>query len=229
MGLLSGSPFGGYIQVGGSAVYPLLLQPNSGNVGIGTTDPTATGRLAVVGGRTYASANNETYSLGLSYSAARFVAGQNYYIGATDSATPDLVFSEAGGTEKVRITSGGNVGIGTTAPISKLHVENGGISIASRTAVNDVNYTATLSDFYIGYTAFSAGRSVFLPAATTAGLGKIYIIKDETANAVGYLITIDPSGSETIDGAATITLGGVPYGFRMVFCTGSAWHVIGRD
>ena len=123
----------------------------------------------------------------------------------------------------------GSVGIGTTSPASKLHVQNGGISISSRTAVNNVNYTATGNGFYIGYTAFSASRTVNLPAAATAGLGKIYIIKDETANALGYLITIDPNGAETIDGAATITLGGVPYGFRMIFCTGSAWFVIGRD
>jgi hypothetical protein len=41
MGSLSTSPFGLYIQGGGSGVYPLLLNPNGSNVGIATTDPTA--------------------------------------------------------------------------------------------------------------------------------------------------------------------------------------------
>jgi hypothetical protein len=41
MGSLSTSPFGLYIQGGGSGIYPLLLNPNGSNVGIATTDPTA--------------------------------------------------------------------------------------------------------------------------------------------------------------------------------------------
>ena len=41
MGSLSTSPFGLYIQGGGSGLYPLLLNPNGSNVGIATTDPTA--------------------------------------------------------------------------------------------------------------------------------------------------------------------------------------------
>ncbi len=38
-GTLTGSPFAGYIQSGGSGVYPLSLNPNGGNVGIGTVSP----------------------------------------------------------------------------------------------------------------------------------------------------------------------------------------------
>jgi hypothetical protein len=41
MGLLSGPPYGGYIQVGGGSVYPLLLNPNGGGVGIGSASPVA--------------------------------------------------------------------------------------------------------------------------------------------------------------------------------------------
>jgi hypothetical protein len=41
MGSLSTTPFGLYIQGGGSGVYPLLLNPNGSNVGIATTNPTA--------------------------------------------------------------------------------------------------------------------------------------------------------------------------------------------
>jgi hypothetical protein len=41
IGSHSSSPFGMYIQAGGSGIYPLLLNPNGGNIGIATTDPTA--------------------------------------------------------------------------------------------------------------------------------------------------------------------------------------------
>jgi hypothetical protein len=81
--------------------------------------PTFTGNTGVSGGRTLLVAADETYSLGLQYGPAK---GQ-YYIGATDSVSATaLVFSNAGGTEKVRITEPGNVGIGTPDPQVTLDV-----------------------------------------------------------------------------------------------------------
>lgn len=86
---------------------------NTGNVGIGTSS--FTGKLNVGGGRSFFGANSETYSIGVGYTQARVNSGQTYYIGATDSATPDLVFSNASGTERMRISTAGGVSIGTTA------------------------------------------------------------------------------------------------------------------
>ena len=39
MGTLVSSPYGCYIQSGGSGTYPLLLNPNGANVGVNTTNP----------------------------------------------------------------------------------------------------------------------------------------------------------------------------------------------
>jgi hypothetical protein len=89
----------------------------SGNVGIGTSSPTS--KLHVVGGRTDLAANSEPYSLGVRYNSG---TGQ-YYIGATNSATPDMVFSRSGGVEVMRLTDSGNLGIGLTNPASKLAVD----------------------------------------------------------------------------------------------------------
>jgi hypothetical protein len=87
---------------------------SSGNVGIGTSSPF--GKFNLAGGRAFFGPNNEQYAIGVGYNQTRVNTGaQVYYIGATDSATPSLVFSEAGGTERMRLDSAGNLLLGTTA------------------------------------------------------------------------------------------------------------------
>jgi hypothetical protein len=85
---------------------------SSGNVGIGTSSPTT--RLAVAGGRTTLAANGEIYALGVQFSSST----GPYYIGATNSATPDLVFSQVGGSERMRLTNAGDLLVGATAQLS---------------------------------------------------------------------------------------------------------------
>jgi len=110
--------------IGGTVASPStqLTIDSSGNVGIGTVSPQ--GKFNVGGGRSNFGANSEIYSIGVGYTQARVSSGQTYYMGATDSATPDLVFSNAAGIERMRIDTSGNVGIGTSSNLgsSKLDV-----------------------------------------------------------------------------------------------------------
>jgi hypothetical protein len=86
----------------------LLTVTQAGNVGIGTNVPWAP--LTVYGNTTGLS----QFSLGLTSS-------NRWEIGRDNISTGDLVFF-SGGAEKVRFTSGGNLGIGSTTPTAKLAI-----------------------------------------------------------------------------------------------------------
>jgi hypothetical protein len=95
-----------YIQMsaGGAASGDIAIQPYGGNVGIGTTGPT--GKLDVVGGRTFLAAASETFACGVKYVST---GGAFYFGAASSSATPDAVFSNSGGAERMRISNTGIV------------------------------------------------------------------------------------------------------------------------
>lgn len=83
-------------------------------------------------------------------------------------------------------------------------------------------YTATASDYTILCDATAAAFTVMLPAAASEP-GRIYVIKkiDASANA----ITIDGSGAETIDGAATKSLA-TQWTTMMIQSNGTAWFIL---
>jgi hypothetical protein len=83
--------------------------PN-GNVGIGTSSPTH--RLHVVGGTTYLTDH-------------LYIAGGTSKMISSDSVSNPLIFGR-NASEDMRIDSSGNVGIGVTSVIGKLHANDSG-------------------------------------------------------------------------------------------------------
>lgn len=95
----------------------------AGNLGIGTTSPASL--LNVAGGNVTVSAG---FGIAWSGDQTRIMTPEDNVSGALIQ-TPGIIRFNAGGSEKVRITSGGNVGIGTTTLPSILTVGDNGTGL----------------------------------------------------------------------------------------------------
>ena len=140
---------------------------SSGNVGIGTTSPSQ--KLQVDGGAfrvtgNYSSiANNQGLMLGYTGDSASY-----YAVGANGGGVGQHIFygynySTGAGSERMRIDSAGNVGIGTTSPTSLLSVGTLGSTSHARIQVGSSNSTTgsvyfgdgTGASLYAGYVQYS--------------------------------------------------------------------------
>jgi hypothetical protein len=94
---------------------------SSGNVGIGTTSPSAYGKLAVSGTATQLAINASSGNSRIGF----FEAGTGRFYIDTLNGADGLAFVDAdGSTERMRITSAGRVGIGETDPDNLLHLKS---------------------------------------------------------------------------------------------------------
>jgi len=193
-----------------------LLGATSGSVGIGVTSPTyklEAGGIVKLGDG--ASTPDQTSIVDImdgSLTYALRVWDDNNLV------TPRFAVKRTGES----FFSTGSVGIGSTLPNSTLEVAG---SFATALATKTTAYTVTASDSIIYADATSAGFIVTLP--TAVGItGRQYTIKkiDSTANAV----TVDPTGAETIDGAATYSLG-TQWKYLTVVSNGANWGIIANN
>lgn len=118
----------------GSSWDTLLLNPNGGNVGIGTTNPTtklfiksATGVNSILGIDTTDSGNSTSNA-----TIRLYEASTNKWDIYNDGDAGDLFKIEpTGGTNSLTINSTGNVGIGTSSPAYRLDVDQSSGTIAA--------------------------------------------------------------------------------------------------
>ncbi len=211
------------VNDGGVDTTVMTLDGATGNVGIGTTTPQALFDVTSNYAKTETSSNVYSY-FGKTNEAANYAALQMWMTGGAAAvnrvwALQTIEQGVANAGSLVFQPNGGNVGIGTTSPTSKLH--NAG-SISLPYVAKTADYTLTDADYTVAVTASSVNITILLPAAAGC-VGRIYNIKKMDATA--YTVIVDGNASEVIDGDTTQILSS-QYDSLQVQSTGSAWLII---
>jgi len=198
---------------------------NSGNVGIGTSSPAGT--LDVKGaGHTYFQVTSGSES---TKAFIQTIQDSDIRIG---SATNHPVNIYTNGTERMRIDSSGNVGIGTSSPSSILDIDSGASGTAAYLKIGNAATTGYIgvagdNNVYIGsYTSdqvrFAIGTSTKMTLSTAGNLGigtsspseKLYVSGNiyATGNITAYSderikenINVVPNALDAVDAIRGVT------------------------
>jgi len=155
-------PSTGEIRIGGTETnyFPTFYSSgtermridSSGNVGIGTSSPSSYGKFVVRGS---GNIMNLDATSGPVYAAFKENTTNRFFL-ATLNGSDGLAFVDAdGSSERMRIDSSGNVGIGTSSPQRTLHVHDDSTYIQ---LTNDTTGTTSSDGFRMGY---FTGQTIF--------------------------------------------------------------------
>lgn len=183
-----------------STTGPLLLNPSGGLVGIGTSAPSA--RLSVEGSLSATGAGGYIFGTGGDTDGGLF------------SPADGVITLKTNGNERLRVDATGNLGIGTTSPTQKLHLNGGNLLIQNSSSptmtLNTGTYSADLgvtttagglsSSSAVGDVVLrSAAGKVILQSGTGAAAMTI-----ASSNKVG-IGTTSPVQALDVNGSASIT------------------------
>ncbi|MCA6470553.1 MAG: hypothetical protein IM591_09140 [Chitinophagaceae bacterium] len=203
----------GWIQARNSisaTYYALSLNPVGSNVLVGTSTDNGVDRLQVSGSMnvsTLATTNNLSVTTNATVGGTLRVTGTTT-LGTTNTGAINASSVDAGTGNG----SFGNVYSGGIVQMLGVNVKYRNIS---------ATYTATTSDdYFINIT--SGTFTLNLPTAATP-YGQVYVIKNSGTGT----ITVDPNGSQTIDGATTFTMN-VQNGSITIIGDGTNWKIVSK-
>ena len=139
------APWGGWLQAYDNrsgyltTYYPIVINPLGGNVGIGTTGPGA--NLSVAGTLGVSETGATGNRLQITSTSAGAVVFQN-------DNSPIIFKTQTATQEKMRITDGGNVGIGTAGPAAKLDIATSSEWGTASVAALNLSNTGTEGNIY---------------------------------------------------------------------------------
>jgi hypothetical protein len=166
---------------------------NSTGLGVGTTSPAS--MLHISGtGNTFTRYTNTTNSgqlidVGSNSSGQHFIFGYGAY---------PMLFG-TNGSEVLRITAAGNVGIGTASPSAKLHVI-GNVTVSATLLTAGLKLTGTLADSFnqvgtAGQVLSSTGTGVEWITGGGGGGGSTIAVKDDGVSIGSSFTTLDFIGN----------------------------------
>jgi hypothetical protein len=148
-----------------------LVIQTGGNVGIGTTTPQGILHVVTPGTHTRLLVDTDTASRD---AQVRFMdrGAAKWAVGRIADNSYFYIYDEVNAVARLAVTNGGNVGIGTTSPASKLHV-NGTDPTLLLTSSDDSGYQVGLQDLYsfshsMTLTGVSGGEIVGVYSGNTA-------------------------------------------------------------
>ena len=172
---------------------------NNGNVGIGTTSPS---QKLEVSGHIYA--NNGTNSNVYLETTDNWIYGDVNGVGIFNANNNLRLYT--GGNERFRITSAGNVGIGTTSPTEKLHVD-GTAKITGDTTLGTTS-SAFLQMLRAGANYIAASNASGELRFRTGGSSDRLTITNTGNIGIG---TTSPNSWAQLETTGTVAVGGILY------------------
>jgi len=206
----------GTLEIGGGGNTDAMNITSDGNVLIGTTSDDGSNKLQVSGTASFVNSGNGQIDITRTSGATTFIQSQSA-TGVVGTSTNHNLDLKTNGSTRLRITTGGNVGIGTSSPSEKLDV-NGNAKIQG-TIAND--------NFTIPNASGSAGQVLKYPSSgSTLEWGSV-----SGGSALTNYALIDCSdstvASSSTDGESNAVV--IPFNTKVVSGTSNTINLTGNE